>query len=158
MRRPSKVRCLTVSTLLACTAAMATARPGTGQDQHSELAALKALYARGEYADALAEASRILSSRPTGDALAEALLVKGLCHAKHKEWEEALVSLKSLVVLAPDSPQAPEAAYAAALIHLSRREPDDGRAIFKDLIRRWPQSAQAQRARRFVAPASAGVD
>ncbi|MBI3466881.1 MAG: tetratricopeptide repeat protein [Planctomycetes bacterium] len=153
MHYSPKVHWFAVILFVVSTADVATA-PGQ-QEPPSELAALRALHAGGNYADALATASKIIGSHPTGDVLVEALLMKGLCHAKRKEWEEALVSLKSILVLAPDSPQAPEAAYTAALIHLARREPEQGRAVFRDLVLRWPQSPHAQRARRIFGTSAA---
>ena len=143
--------CLAVACLCLATAISATCPGAQGETAHeARLDRLRLLFSKEQYGEAITEAQRLLEDHPTGEVLAETLLLKGLCHSKRGERSEALVSLKSLLVLTPESRFTAKAGFTTGLLHLARREPRKARAIFLDLVRRDPASGYARRARRML--------
>lgn len=105
-------------------------------------------YQQGQLSTAREAFAQYLRLFPTGLSAPDAQYWIGIIAYDERRYEDAIVELRRVPDLYADSGKAPLALRKIGDAYRAIGEPDRGRAIYQELIDRYPDSSEAEAARR----------
>ncbi|HEX7954698.1 MAG TPA: tol-pal system protein YbgF, partial [Burkholderiales bacterium] len=104
-------------------------------------------YRLGDYASALRGFESFLKSFPTHALAPNAQYWIGECHARQRQYREAIDAERRLLGTYPDSAKTPDALLIIGTAESSLGDNAAARKTFEDLIAKYPASDAAEKAR-----------
>ncbi len=107
-----------------------------------------AVFKRGDYSSARKKFTKFLTAFPQSTFRVNALFWIAECSYKEKQYEEAIIKYDQIITKYPHNPKVPSALLKQGFSFLMLGDKTDGKIILKKVIADYPDSDQAEIARR----------
>jgi tol-pal system protein YbgF len=107
-----------------------------------------AVFKRGDYSSARKKFTKFLTAFPQSAFRVNALFWIAECSYKKKQYEEAIIKYDQIITKYPHNPKVPSALLKQGFSFLMLGDKADGKIILKKVIADYPDSDQAEIARR----------